>query len=210
MKAILEFLPIVLFFIFYKFYGLYVAIYAMIIASLAQVIWTKIYYNKYEKAQIIAFIAIIVFGGLTLWFRSPSFVMWKVSAINILFALILFSSIFIGKKTILERMLGKQMQLPKDIWRNITLLWGATFIVIAIINYYFVIKAITLRDKLISLDTSWAKLDLQNVDCIVDLCTAAQSAESAWVNFKLFGSLGITIFTMIITVIYVQKYHKIK
>ncbi len=208
MKALFNFLPVILFFVFYKYQGLYFAIYAMIIASLLQVAWTKLYYKKYEKEQIISLIAIVIFGGLTLWLRNPSFVMWKVSVINLIFAVVLFLSIFIGKKTILERILSAQLKLAKNVWTKLTLLLGLSFTSVAIINVYFSIIAIGLRDKLINLDEKWQGIDLQSANCVIDLCFRAQEAEEAWVNFKLFGSLGITLITMIIMVIVVSKYNK--
>ncbi len=207
MKALFDFLPIILFFVFYKYQGLYAAIYAMIIASLLQVTWTKLYHKTYEKNQVISLIAIIIFGGLTIWLRNPSFVMWKVSVINLIFAAILFGSMFIGKKTILERVLSKQADLTKDIWQKITLLCGISFVIIAIINAYFSIIAIGLRDKLIALDEKWQNTDLQSANCVTDLCFKAQEAEAAWVNFKLFGSLGITLVILIIIVVIISKYN---
>ena len=209
MKAIINFFPVVLFFIFYKWQGLYSAIYAMIAASIIQVLWYRIHTGNYEKSQVISLVAIIMFGGLTLFLRDPGFVMWKVSVINVLFALILLGSVFIGKITLLEKIMGKQIKLANSVWQRVSILWSIVFIIIAAVNSYFVIIASDLREKLAVLDISFKNVDLQTIDCTTNICLLAKQAESTWVNFKLFGSLGITIIGLIITAMYVKKYIKL-
>ena len=205
MKALLDFLPIVLFFISYKWYGIYTAVYVMIIASVVQVLATRLLHKKFEKMQVIGLIAMVLFGSLTLWFRSPEFIMWKVSAINVIFGFILLGSLFVGQKPLIAYMLDKQIKTTRQVWVNLTLLWGVMFFIIALVNAYFVVIALNLRDKLITFDASFKEIDLPTIQCVNDLCTQAQLAESAWVNFKLFGSLGITLVFMVLTAIYIQK-----
>jgi intracellular septation protein len=41
-----------------------------------------------------------------------------------------------------------------------------------------------------------------------DLCLVAQQTEESWVNFKLFGTMGLTFILIIITIIMVSKYTK--
>ena len=58
------------------------------------------------------------------------------------------------------------------------------------------------------------KIDLANFDCskslIESLCISAQSSEEAWVNFKLFGTLGLTLVLIVITVLMLSKHIKEK
>ncbi len=206
MKALLDFLPIILFFVSYKFYGIYTAVYVMIIASIIQVIATRLISGKFEKMQVIGLIAMVSFGGLTLWFRSPEFIMWKVSVINILFGLVLLGSLWVGKKPLMAYMLDKQMPAPKNVWVNITILWSSMFFLVAGINAYFVLIAIEFREALIAFDGRFSTVDLPTIECLTQLCTQAQLAENTWVNFKLFGSMGITFVFLVITMIYLQKH----
>jgi intracellular septation protein len=41
-----------------------------------------------------------------------------------------------------------------------------------------------------------------------DLCHMAQQTEESWVNFKLFGTMGLTFILIVITVIMISKYTK--
>lgn len=207
MKTLIDFLPIILFFISYKFYGIYTAVYVMIVASVIQVIGTRLMTKKFEKAQVIGLVAMVVFGGLTLWLRSPAFIMWKVSAINLLFAVILLGSLWFSKKPLIAYLLDKQVSMTKQAWIGLNHIWTAMFIVTAIVNSYFVIIALNLREKLITMDIGFQTADLQTITCQIELCTQAKLAEQAWVNFKLFGALGITLLFLMITAFYIHKYN---
>jgi intracellular septation protein len=214
MKFLLDFFPIVLFFIVYKTMGLYAAIYAMIGATALQMLITRLQTGKFEKTHIITFGLLVVFGGITLAIKDPAFIMWKVSVLYVVFALALISSLWIGKKTLLQRMLGKEMQLPAQVWNQLTWFWGVGFSGIALVNAYYVDIALSTRSALFSTTTLDPKVELTDLDCtstaVEQLCLAAQQSEEAWVNFKLFGTMGLTFALIIITVIFISKYIKEK
>ena len=214
LKFLIDFLPIVLFFIVYKNYGIYPAIYSMIAATLLQILFTKISTGKYEKSHLITFALLIVFGGITLAFNDPAFIMWKVTVLYVIFALVLIGSIFIGEKTLLQRMLGKEINMPKNSWKNITWLWGIGFLVIALINVVYVNSALVARRTFLSSANISGEIELQEVNCSIspftDACFIAQQTEDAWVNFKLFGTLGLTFLLLIITLLMISKYIKPK
>jgi len=214
LKFIIDFLPIVLFFIVYKNYGIYPAIYSMIAATLLQILFTKISTGKYEKSHLITFALLVIFGGITLAFNDPAFIMWKVSVLYVIFALVLIGSIFIGEKTLLQRMIGKEINMPKNSWKNITWLWGVGFLVIALINAVYVNSALVARRTFLSSANISGEIELQEVNCSIspfsDACFIAQQTEDAWVNFKLFGTLGLTFLLLIITVLMISKYIKPK
>ena len=214
LKFIIDFLPIVLFFIVYKNYGIYPAIYSMIAATLLQILFTKISTGKYEKSHLITFALLVIFGGITLAFNDPAFIMWKVSVLYVIFALVLIGSIFIGEKTLLQRMIGKEINIPKNSWKNITWLWGVGFLVIALINAVYVNSALVARRTFLSSANISGEIELQEVNCSIspfsDACFIAQQTEDAWVNFKLFGTLGLTFLLLIITVFMISKYIKPK
>jgi len=214
LKFIIDFLPIVLFFVVYKNYGIYPAIYSMIAATLLQILFTKISTGKYEKSHLITFALLVIFGGITLAFNDPAFIMWKVSVLYVIFASVLIGSIYIGEKTLLQRMLEKEIIAPKDTWKNITWLWGLGFLVIASINAVYVNSALVARNNFISTANISGELELQEVDCSLspfsDACFIAQQTEDAWVNFKLFGTLGLTFLLLIITLLMISRYIKPK
>ena len=114
MKFLLDFGPIVLFFIVYKYYGLYAAIYAMIASTFVQIMYSRVTTGKFVTSQVLTFALLVVFGGISIVLRDPAFVMWKVSVLYVIFAAVLIGSNYIGSKTLLERMMGKELQLPRN------------------------------------------------------------------------------------------------
>ena len=215
MKFLLDFFPIALFFIVYKTVGLYAAIYAMIAATALQMAIARFQTGKFEKIHIITFGLLVVFGGITLAVKDPAFIMWKVSVLYVVFALALILSMWIGQKTLLQRMLGKEMELPAKVWNQLTWFWGLGFTGIAIVNAYYVDAALRTRDALFSAATDLnPDVELTELNCVAtsveQLCLAAQQTEESWVNFKLFGTMGLTFVLIIITVIFISKYIKEK
>jgi len=214
LKFIIDFLPIVLFFVVYKNYGIYPAIYSMIAATAVQIFYTKISAGKYEKSHLITFALLVIFGGITLMFNDPAFIMWKVSVLYVIFASVLIGSIFIGEKTLLQRMLGKEISIPRYTWKHITWLWGFGFLAIASINAVYVNSALTARNIFLSTANISDEIELLEIDCSIspfsDACFIAQQTEDAWVNFKLFGTLGLTFLLLIITLLMISKYIKPK
>jgi intracellular septation protein len=215
MKLLLDFGPIVLFFIVYKYYGLYVAIYAMIASTFVQIMYSRVTTGKFVTSQVLTFALLVVFGGISIVLRDPAFVMWKVSVLYVIFAAVLIGSNYIGSKTLLERMMGKELQLPRNTWVNLTWFWSLGFIIIAIINAFFVNTALSARNLFLNSGSIVdPKIDLKNFDCsqspLESLCLIAQSSEESWVNFKLFGTLGLTLVLIIITVLMLSKHIKEK
>ncbi len=205
MKFLLDFFPIALFFIVYKMMGLYPAIYAMIGATMVQMLVARLQTGKFEKMHLITLGLLVVFGGITLIVRDPAFLMWKVSVLYVVFALVLVASLWIGEKTLMQRIAGKELDLPQKIWRRITWFWGLGFIGIAIVNSYYVRLALTAREKLFAATVLDKKIELAELDCItttaVQLCQNAQQTESSWVNFKLFGTMGLTFILILLTIV---------
>ena len=215
MKFLLDFGPIVLFFIVYKYYGLYAAIYAMIASTFVQIMYSRVTTGKFVTSQVLTFALLVVFGGISIVLRDPAFVMWKVSVLYVIFAAVLIGSNYIGSKTLLERMMGKELQLPRNTWVNLTWFWSLGFIIIAIINAFFVNTALSARNLFLNSGSIVdSKIDLKNFDCsqspLESLCLIAQSSEESWVNFKLVGTLGLTLVLIIITVLMLSKHIKEK
>jgi len=192
--------------------GLYAAIYAMIGATALQMLVTRFQTGKFEKTHLITFGLLVVFGGITLAIKDPAFIMWKVSVLYVVFALALILSMWIGEKTLLQRMLGKEMTLPAKVWHQLTWFWGLGFSGIALVNAYYVDIALGTREQLFSQSTLDPKVELTELECasttVEQLCLTAQQSEEAWVNFKLFGTMGLTFALIIITVIFISKYIK--
>lgn len=163
MQLLFDFLPIIIFFVAFKVYDMYVATAALIVAMAIQIGWQWARKRTVNKMLLVSGILVALFGGATLALRNPIFIQWKPTIVNGLFALAFLGSQFVGQQTLIERVMGHAIQLPKPTWRQLNMIWVANFLVLAVANIYVV----------------------YNFD------------EETWVNFKLFGTLGLTLITAV-------------
>ncbi|MFL3655450.1 MAG: inner membrane-spanning protein YciB [Halioglobus sp.] len=148
MKQIAEFVPIALFFIVYQldgqsinlagwhyeFDGIFSATAAMMVATVLQVVFVYALTRKVEKRLMWLLLAVLVFGGATLFFRNQMFIQWKPSIFNWALALAFGVSQFVGDRNLMERTLGSQIHLPKAIWTRLNLLWVTNFVIVGALN----------------------------------------------------------------------------
>ncbi|MEZ9564621.1 septation protein A [Vibrio artabrorum] len=135
MKQILDFIPLIIFFALYKMYDIYTATGALIIASAVQIVLMYLIYRKVEKMQVITFLVVAVFGGMTISLHDDNFIKWKVTIVYALFSIGLTVSHLMGKSAI-KRMLGKEITLPDVVWSKINWAWTLFFAVCALLNIY--------------------------------------------------------------------------
>ena len=137
MRFLDDFFPALVFFISYKFYGIYWATFALIIASALQVLYMQLRYKKVQPIYWISFLLILVFGGATILFRDARFLQWKVSIINWLMgAAFLLSHLF--KRTLIELLISanQKVPLPLIILRKLNFIWGIFFLFLGTLNIY--------------------------------------------------------------------------
>jgi intracellular septation protein len=77
MKALLDFIPILLFFGAYKLYDIYVATAVLMAATVVQTALVYVIDRKVTMMQKITLAMILVFGALTLWLQDERFIKWK-------------------------------------------------------------------------------------------------------------------------------------
>lgn len=136
MKPLLEFFPIILFFVVYKLYDIYVATAVAIVATIVQVGIYWVLYRKVETLQWITLGLILVMGGATLYLQDEQFIKWKLTIIEWLFGSAFLASQFLGQKTFIERMMGGNLELPRAIWKRLNLSWALFFISVGFLNLY--------------------------------------------------------------------------
>ncbi|ESQ15581.1 MAG TPA: septation protein A [Chromatiaceae bacterium] len=213
MKVFIDFLPIILFFIAYKLYGIYPATAVAIAASALQVAWVRIRHKRTERMHLITLGLLLLLGGLTLALRDPIFVMWKPTIVDWLFAIVFFGSQFIGDKTLIERIMAHAIEVPRLIWRRLNLAWTGFFVFSGLANLYVVYIGsgfFQARQALVDV-TGDQQIDLAHcgerfVDTQLALCQAAQASEEFWVNFKLFGMMGLTVVFVIAQAFYLARH----
>ncbi|HEL8731702.1 TPA: septation protein A, partial [Legionella pneumophila] len=134
MKLLFDFFPIVLFFIVYKFFGIYTATAVAMVASLTQVAFYRLKFQHYEKMHLFSLAIIMVLGGATLFFQNPWFIKWKPTGIYWLSALVFYGSGYIGSKPLIQKMMEANINLTTKIWYRLNLAWTLFFIVMGALN----------------------------------------------------------------------------
>ncbi|MFA0066457.1 septation protein A [Vibrio breoganii] len=135
MKQLLDFIPLIIFFVLYKMYDIYTATGALIVATALQLIVTYVMYKKVEKMQLITFIMVTILGGMTIFLHDDNFIKWKVTLVYAVFAIGLIVTQLIGKPVI-KGMLGKEITLPDSVWNKINWAWTLFFTGCAALNVY--------------------------------------------------------------------------
>jgi intracellular septation protein len=213
MKLLADFFPVILFFVAYKLFGIYVATMVAIAASALQVAWVRIRHKRTERMHLITLGLLMLFGGLTLALRDPIFVMWKPTIVDWLFAAAFLGSQLIGQKTLVERMMSQAIEVPALIWRRLNLAWTGFFLFSGLANLYVVyVGSGFFQAKQALVDaTGEQEVDLSQCadrfhDAQLLLCETARASEALWVNFKLFGMLGLTIVFVIAQAFYLARH----
>lgn len=203
MKALLDYLPIIIFFSVYKLIkpeqsqavletiGILDAKnnQNILVATLALIIVTILVYSflfisqkfKLEKQQLLIVVSTIVFGGLTLALREGSFMIYKAIFLNLAFALGFVISPMIGKekKPLIKRMFEPVLDLSAQGWIKLNWAWAGLFCFMASLHAFF---------GFIYPDPS--------------------NDHAVWVNFTTFGDMAVMFSFIVIQFIILRKHFK--
>lgn len=136
MKLLFDLFPVLLFFVTFKFFGVFAATAAAIVATFVQVAWVKYRHGKVDTMLWVSLGIITVFGGATLLLHDETFIKWKPTILYWVFALTLLLSPVLFKKNLMRSLLQEKMTLPDAVWGNLNLAWGVFFAVLGVINLY--------------------------------------------------------------------------
>ena len=180
MKFLYDLFPLLLFFAAFKLYDIYVATAVAIVASVVQVAGFWLRHRRVETLHLVTLGVIAVFGGLTLWLHDDTFIKWKPSLVYWILAALVLGSQFIGKKKLMQRMLDGHVALPDAVWNRLNLGWGLFFVVLGALNVYVAF---------------YYGLDLDEA-----------TRTAAWVNFKVFGLMGLTLLFVVVQAFYMARH----
>lgn len=136
MHTFLEYIPLVIFFVFYKFADIYWATASLIVASAIQISYFLIKKQPIPKRNLVFFGLIAIFGGLTIYMQDETFLKWKVTIIQGFFATALLVSQTVFNKNIIKEFLGEALTLPEDIWNKLNMAWALFFAICGLLNWY--------------------------------------------------------------------------
>jgi intracellular septation protein len=201
MKFLLDFLPIVLFFVTFKLAdghadaaakfatdhlgfavsggvvaateaAVLLATVVVIVATLLQIALLLAMRRKVDTMLWVTFALVTVLGGATVWFHNPTFIKWKPSALYWAMAIAFWVSQTLFGKNVLKSLVGDQLELPEAIWRRLNLAWIAFFALMGIANLY----------------------------------VAYNYSTSTWASFKVFGLTGLMLVFMLAQGAYLARY----
>lgn len=125
MQQLIELAPLIAFFIVWKFSDIYMATGVLMGAMLLLVAWDWLRTRAVPKMHLLSAVLVWVFGAATLILHDVRFIQLKATVFYWLVALVLGGSIWIGRITVLERLMAAS--IPPDhkvapaTWRNVSL-----------------------------------------------------------------------------------------
>ncbi|HID50180.1 MAG TPA: septation protein IspZ [Chromatiales bacterium] len=212
MKFLFEFLPIALFVIVYKVYDdmfVATAVFMVVFSIQMGIYWLR--HRRLEKMHVITLVLVTALGGATLLFQNKDFFMWKPTAVNWVFGLAFLGSQFIGKKPLVERMMGHAIQAPAPVWHRLNLSWVVFFFSMGLANLYvanFYFQAETRLNTAAGETVELESCAEHYQEPILELCRKAKRRENTWVNFKFYGVIGLTILFVIGQALYLARFMK--
>ncbi|OOG25947.1 septation protein A [Thioalkalivibrio denitrificans] len=199
MKLLYDLLPVILFFLAYKFYGaipdhwvlgvsawlpvaldpadaghaIYLATAVAMVVMVLQLAGGFAIKRKLEAMPLFTGLLIVVLGAATLLLHDPVFILWKPTLVNWLFAAVFLAPPLLGRATLVESLMGHALNVPKRIWAITNHAWVLFFVVSGLVNLF----------------------------------VAYTFSEAFWVDFKLFGMLGMTIVFILGQAAYLAMHH---
>jgi intracellular septation protein len=134
MQFLADYFPLVLFFIAFKWQGIYFATGVAIVASIAQILYFK-WRGRVSPVHWMSLVIIVVFGGATLLLQDETFIKWKPTVLYALFGAVLaVGKLAFGRD--LMSLLLKDIALPPAVWSTVTWSWVGFFAAMALANWY--------------------------------------------------------------------------
>jgi len=141
MQTLLEYAPWIVFGLVVAFTkNIYWATAALMVVMTLLLAYYWMRTRKVPKLHLALTIMVLVFGGATLFFHDAKFLQWKASIVYWAIGLLLGGSVWIGKKTLLERAIGAglppEVTVPPASWRNGSLLLGVFNVLLGFVNIW--------------------------------------------------------------------------
>ena len=136
MKILIDFFPIILFFVAFKVWGIYAATAVAIAATVVQIGYLRYKHGKVEAMQWLSLGVIVLFGGATLLAQSETFIKWKPTVLYWLMGGALLVGQLFFKKNFIKSLMGAQMELPDSVWRTVNWAWAGFFATMGVLNLW--------------------------------------------------------------------------
>ncbi|MDD6205487.1 septation protein IspZ [Succinivibrio sp.] len=181
---ILQFLPVIIFFVSYKTTADLILATSLIIGSVLVCSALEYLVTKtVSRLQIFLIAAVLIFGIPTVLLKDPNFIKMKITIVNLILALAIFIFQVILKKNPFAYLLKKDLPIPDSAYALLSKMWMIFFVFAAGIN---IIIAFYLPEL---------------------FGVSQLSAENLWVDYKTFGNAILNVvFTLFCGLIIYKKY----
>lgn len=133
LKTLLDFLPLIAFFLSYRIYGIIPATAVIVVLSLISLAIGYYFERKLLPMPLFTAILLLIFGSITIFTGNPTFIKIKPTIINLLFASILSVGLLFNK-IFLKSLLSEQLDLSDKNWIIFSKRWIYFFLFLAVIN----------------------------------------------------------------------------
>ena len=136
MKLLIDFFPILLFFIAYKMGDIYSATGILMGATVLQMLLIRRMEGRLQTMHKITLVLVIGFGALTLGLHDERFIKWKPTILYAGLAAALAIAHGVFSKNALQSLLGQQLKLPHAVWHRLNVSWVLYCVFMASLNGY--------------------------------------------------------------------------
>jgi intracellular septation protein len=149
---------------------LFVGTALFVVATVISLVVSLVLTRRLPIMPVVSGIVVLIFGGLALWLHDDRFIKMKPTIINGLFGGALLVGLLFGK-SLLGYVFDSAFRLTDEGWRMLTLRWGVFLLFLAVLN-----------------EVVWR---------VLAATMPPERADSLWVDFKVFGLVGLTfLFTL--------------
>ena len=136
MQLIADFFPLLFFLGAYLYADLFFAVKVLMVAMPVGLVLKTVATKKLDKVYLGSTIFLLIMGGATVMFRNPLFLYWKPTVFYWVLSIAFIGSLWIGDKSIAQRMFGKVGILSPGQWRTLSIAWAIFFAIVGVLNIY--------------------------------------------------------------------------
>lgn len=133
-KLLLDFAPLGVFFVAFKFAGVMPATLLLIAATILCIGIIYAVERRLALAPLISGVLVTVLGGLSILLHDEQFIKMKPTLVNLLFSLILLGGALVLRRGMLRYVLDMAFHLTDEGWRILSVRWGFFFLFLAGLN----------------------------------------------------------------------------
>lgn len=134
LKLLLDFAPLGVFFVAYKFADIMTATVALVVATIISLAVIYATERKIALAPLISGVLVAVMGGLTVLLNDELFIKVKPTLLNLAFSAMLLVGVYVFKKGLLKYVLDMAISLSDAGWLLLSKRWGFFFLFLAGLN----------------------------------------------------------------------------